>query len=122
MVFSACGHVWLASRRFASSIPKRARFVWCWMIDESTLLGLTTAIVKSYVGAHRLRPAELPHLIHAIHGALDSLARPHPADACAPRKRSMTQVRASIRPRGLVSLQDRRTYQLLHRRLESEVV
>jgi predicted transcriptional regulator len=92
------------------------------MIDDSKLLDLTTAIVMSYVGANRLGPAELPYLIHAIHSALDSLARPHRAAVSASRKRSMTQVRASIRPRGLVSFQDRRTYQMLHRRLESEVV
>jgi predicted transcriptional regulator len=89
------------------------------MIDDSKLLGLTVAIVMSYVGANRLRAGELASLIRTVHDTLSSLTHPHHPLGPSSRKRSPSQVRASIRPRGLVSFQDRRTYQLLRRRREA---
>lgn len=86
-------------------------------MDDKRLLGLTVSIVTGYVSAHAIAQTDLPALIRGIHDALTSLASP-PA-LPAPGRRSLAQVRASIRPRGFVSLQDRRIYQLLRRRLDA---
>jgi predicted transcriptional regulator len=90
------------------------------MTDHKKLRRLTADIVTSYIGAQFVRPSDLADLIQKVHGALDSLAGPMASEPSFAQSRPMAQVRATIRPRGQVSIQDRRTFQLLRRRLEAQ--
>ncbi|THD57471.1 MucR family transcriptional regulator [Phenylobacterium sp.] len=84
---------------------------------DTTLLVLTTQIVSNYLEKNRSSIGELPALIASVHGAL---MQPTPAppteEASAP---STAQIRRSIRPDGIVSFIDGRTYQQLKRHLST---
>jgi predicted transcriptional regulator len=87
-------------------------------MSEHTLLRLTTGIVSSYLSRHAVGCSDLPNLIHNVHGALAAVA-PAPSliqPKAAPQP-SARQVRASLKPDGLVSFEDGRTYRTLKRHL-----
>ena len=81
------------------------------------LLTMTMGIVQAYVTGNRVAPTELPLLIASVHAAITGLGQtaiPAEADAARP---SQSEIRKSIRPDGLVSFIDGRTYKTLKRHL-----
>lgn len=76
-------------------------------------------IVASYVLANKVEAATLPELIRSVHQALIGLgdgSEPSSA-AVSTLKATPSQIRRSIRPEGLVSFEDGKTYQTLKRHL-----
>lgn len=85
--------------------------------DESNFIDVAADIVSAYVSNNRVSPVELPALLTTMHAALISLGSPTtPADAGAD-KPTPAQIRKSIRPDGLVSFIDGKSYKTLRRHL-----
>jgi predicted transcriptional regulator len=81
------------------------------------LVGLTADIVSAYVSHNRVSPAEMPGLLASVHDAVAGLGRPaEPAEASVERP-SPAQIRKSIRPDGLISFIDGKSYKTLKRHL-----
>jgi predicted transcriptional regulator len=86
-------------------------------LERATLTtNLTAEIVAAYVSQNRLAPSELEALIKSVHRALTSLGQ-EPAELERVEKPSPAAIRRSIRPDGLVSFIDGRTYKMLKRHL-----
>ena len=90
-----------------------------------SLTELTTGIVAAYVSNNPVPAAELPALIARVHGAIaglvsGSLTQETGATAQAEVDRpSPAQIRKSVRPDGIVSFIDGKTYKTLKRHLTS---
>jgi predicted transcriptional regulator len=84
---------------------------------------LTVEIVSAYVSNNLVPPADLPALIARVHHAVSGLATTAGADATAPgtevEKPTFAQIRKSVRPDGIVSFIDGKTYKTLKRHLTS---
>ena len=82
---------------------------------------LTGEIVSAYVTKNSVPAAELPKLIKGIHAALTTLqtGAPVAAPKADVEKPSPTEIRKSVRPDGLVSFVDGKTYKTLKRHLTS---
>lgn len=76
---------------------------------------LTAEIVAAYVSQNKLAPSELETLIRSVHGALTGLGDA-PTDEPTQRA-SPAAIRRSIKPDGLISFIDGKTYKLLKRHL-----
>ncbi|HEY9219586.1 MAG TPA: MucR family transcriptional regulator [Phenylobacterium sp.] len=87
------------------------------MADEMDIVVLTAEVITSYVETNRITPAELPGVIQSVHAALANLSAPEPEPEPEQRKATPADVRRSIRPEGLVSFEDGRTYKTLKRHL-----
>ena len=81
----------------------------------SNMAELTGEIVSAYVTKNSVPAVDLPKLIESIHTALNAL-KPG-VSAPASEKPSDAQIRKSIRPDGIVSFLDGKTYQTLKRHL-----
>lgn len=77
---------------------------------------LTAEIVAAYVSQNKLAPSELEALIRSVHGALARLGET-PTAAEPVERISPAAIRRSIRPDGLVSFIDGKTYKMLKRHL-----
>lgn len=77
---------------------------------------LTAEIVAAYVSQNKLAPSELEALIRSVHGALARLGET-PTEADPVERTSPAAIRRSIRPDGLVSFIDGKTYKMLKRHL-----
>ena len=91
------------------------------MIDT---IDLAAGIAAAYVSHNHIAAADVPLLLTTLHGALCGLQDgPTIADAAAPAPAtelpSASQIRKSIRPDGLVSFLDGRSYKTLKRHLTS---
>ncbi|MCJ2065731.1 MucR family transcriptional regulator [Methylobacterium sp. J-088] len=85
--------------------------------SEPDLVGLTADIVSAYVSKNRVSPAEVPALLANVHAAIAGLGQPsESADASIDRP-SAAQIRKSVRPDGIVSFLDGKTYKTLKRHL-----
>jgi predicted transcriptional regulator len=86
---------------------------------------LTTGIVAAYVSNNPVPAAELPALITRVHGAISGLASgtltTETSAAAQPEldRPSPAQIRKSVRPDGIVSFIDGKTYKTLKRHLTS---
>lgn len=78
-------------------------------------LELTAQIVSAYLRRWPQPPEALPRIISSVWGALGEGG----VHAARPRRPSPAQIRASIRPDGLVSFENGRVYQLLKPHLKS---
>ncbi len=95
--------------------------------DETTdtLAVITAELVAAYVSNNPVPVAELPALITRVHGAIAGLVSGTlTADAGAAvqadvEKPSAAQIRKSVRPDGIVSFIDGKTYKTLKRHLTS---
>ncbi|MDH2312371.1 MucR family transcriptional regulator [Methylobacterium brachiatum] len=85
---------------------------------------LAAEIVSAYVSNNPVPPADLPALIARVHQAVSGLATTAGADAAAPgaevEKPTPAQIRKSVRPDGIVSFIDGKTYKTLKRHLTSD--
>ncbi|AWN40898.1 MucR family transcriptional regulator [Methylobacterium durans] len=78
----------------------------------------TVDVVSAYVSNNSVPTADLPALITSVHDALKSLANgPVQTEADVVEKPSTAQVRKSIRPDGLISFIDGKSYKTLKRHL-----
>ena len=90
-----------------------------------TFAGITAELVAAYVSNNSVPAAELPALIVQVHGALaglvsGTLTAETGATAQAEIDRpSAAQIRKSVRPDGIVSFIDGKTYKTLKRHLTS---
>ncbi|MGT2479545.1 MucR family transcriptional regulator [Methylobacterium oryzae CBMB20] len=85
--------------------------------------GLAGDIVAAYVSNNSVPVAELPGLIQSVHSAISGLASGHVPDAdtsaAEVEKPSAAQIRKSVRPDGIVSFIDGKTYKTLKRHLRA---
>jgi predicted transcriptional regulator len=87
-------------------------------MDDRELLHLTTAIVSAYVENNRLSADGIPGLIGTVQTALRSLEDGAPAEQ--PPGPTSAEIKRSIRPDGLVSFLDSKTYRTLKRHLSTQ--
>jgi predicted transcriptional regulator len=78
---------------------------------------LTAQIVSAYVEKNRLAPSELPALISAVHAALSSVESPTPTAVEPLKKLTSAQIRRTIQPDSMTSLEDGKVYKTLKRHL-----
>lgn len=91
------------------------------MTEASTnTLEMTADIVAAFVSRNTVAPAEVAALISATYAALSSVGTPPEGVDEPAEKISPAQVRKSIKPGGLVSFLDGRTYQSLKRHLAAQ--
>lgn len=90
------------------------------MAEESAnLLTLTAEIVASHVANNSVAPGDLGPLIGNVHAALAGLGAPAPAVA-EPKQKPAVSVRASVKPDGLICLEDGKTFKTLKRHLRTD--
>jgi predicted transcriptional regulator len=82
---------------------------------QANLIELTAEVVSAFVMHNSLQKGDLPDLIAQVHGSLQLLAQPQPAEA--PRPSPAVPVKKSISPDFLISLEDGRRYKSLKRHL-----
>jgi len=87
------------------------------MENENTTIELTTEIVANYVSNNTISIEQLPELIRTVNQTLSRLGQPEVASEPEADKPSAAQVRKSIRPDGLVSFIDGKSYKTLKRHL-----
>jgi predicted transcriptional regulator len=89
-------------------------------LDYSKLAG---DIVAAYVSNNSVPVSELPNLIQSVHSAISGLASGSLPGAATPaaevEKPTSAQIRKSVRPDGIVSFIDGKTYKTLKRHLTS---
>lgn len=78
---------------------------------------LTTEIVSAYVSKNSVRPGDMPGLLATVHTALTGLGEGTSAEAPAPQKPTPAQIRKSIKPDGLISFIDGKSYKTLKRHI-----
>jgi predicted transcriptional regulator len=85
--------------------------------------GLAGDIVAAYVSNNSVPVSELPGLIQSVHSAMSGLASGNIPDADTSaaeiEKPSAAQIRKSVRPDGIVSFIDGKTYKTLKRHLRA---
>lgn len=98
------------------------------MTDEAidgarNFIGLTGEIVAAYVSNNSVPLSELPNLIRSVHDAIAMVtsgsALRGADEPAAVDKPSLAQIRKSVRPDGIVSFIDGKTYKTLKRHLTS---
>jgi predicted transcriptional regulator len=89
------------------------------MDEKSELIAMSADIVSAYLGANKVTAAELPSLIHAVHGALTGLTGAAAPELEAPKEPAVP-IRRSITPDYLVCLEDGLKFKSLKRHLRSQ--
>jgi predicted transcriptional regulator len=95
------------------------------MDDETTLteanktdfVALTAEIVSAYVANNPLPPAELPTLLSSVHAAIAGLDDATASSEPEQEIPTAAQIRRSIKPGGIVSFIDGKSYKTLKRHL-----
>ena len=87
------------------------------MEDEATTIELTAEIVANYVSNNSVSIEQLPELIRTVSQSLSRLGQPETTAEPETDKPTAAQVRKSIRPDGLVSFIDGKSYKTLKRHL-----
>lgn len=87
----------------------------------ANLVDLTSDVVAAYVAKNSVPAAELPNLIKSVHAAMTGLAT---GSSLVPAEETYemptpAQIRKSVRPDGIVSFLDGKTYQTMKRHLTS---
>jgi predicted transcriptional regulator len=85
--------------------------------DQSNFIDLAAQIVSAYVSNNRVPPAEVPALLTSMHAAVAGLGGPSGPVKAEAGKLTPAQIRKSIRPDGLVSFIDGKSYKTLKRHL-----
>jgi predicted transcriptional regulator len=89
----------------------------------SNVVRLASEIVSAYVSRNPIPAAELPKLIYSVHNAIAGLVSGSTSDANASavdvEKPGAAQIRKSVRPDGIVSFIDGKTYKTLKRHLSA---
>ena len=85
--------------------------------EQDTLVALAAQIVTAYVAGNHVQAAELPRLLRDVHAALKGFGSPGTKPAEERRTLTPAEIRRSIRPEGLTSFEDGKTYKTLRRHL-----
>jgi len=85
--------------------------------DETALIALTSEIVANYISNNQVSIAQLPDLIRTVNQTLSKLGQPETVSEPEAAKPSPAIIRKSIRPDGLVSFIDGKSYKTLKRHL-----
>jgi predicted transcriptional regulator len=85
--------------------------------NENTTIELTAEIVANYVSNNAISIEQLPELIRTVNQTLARLGQPETAVEPETDKPTAAQIRKSIRPDGLVSFIDGKSYKTLKRHL-----
>ena len=83
--------------------------------DQIDFVELTADIVSAYVANNSVHRGDLPNVIAAVHGALQSLVSPKQAEPEKPEP--PVSIRKSVTPDFLISLEDGKKYKTLRRHL-----
>ena len=83
--------------------------------DAGGLVALTADIVSAYVSKNSVPVAELPGLLSAVHGTLESLVSPPPPEPEKPVP--PVPVKRTVTPDHIISLEDGKAYKSLKRHL-----
>jgi predicted transcriptional regulator len=85
---------------------------------RGTQVLITAQIVQAYLSHNHVGPADLPNLIRDVHACVRALDTTEPQETAEPAaKVTAAQIRRSIKPDGLVSFEDGKTYKVLRRHL-----
>jgi predicted transcriptional regulator len=91
------------------------------MEERAEIIEMTADIVSAYVGNNEVGAAELPSLIHAIHGALRGVSTAaEPVEAV--QKEPAVPIKRSVTPEFLVCLEDGRKFKSLKRHLRTKYI
>src|SRR3982750_2133863 len=82
-------------------------------VGNETLITLTADIVAAHVANNSVAVNDLPHLISNVHGALNGLSGPVPAEKQEPK----VPIRSSVKPDYIVCLEDGKKLKMLKRHL-----
>ena len=85
-------------------------------LGQPDLVGLTADLVAAYVSNNRVPPGEMPALLASVHAAVSGLGRGQPEET-PDEKATPAQIRKSIKPDGLISFIDGKSYKTLKRHL-----
>lgn len=85
--------------------------------DETGLLAMTTGIVANFVAHNRVSPDDLPGIVTSVHAALSALGQPVEEEPNLPQRLTPAAIRKLIRPDGIVSLIDGRSFKSMRRHL-----
>jgi predicted transcriptional regulator len=83
------------------------------------LMQMTTQIVANYVSGNKVGSSELTSLIKSVFQTRSTVDAPQTEAPPAVEKPSAGQIRKSIKPDGLVSFEDGKTYKTLKRHLST---
>jgi predicted transcriptional regulator len=81
-----------------------------------TLSGLVSEIVSNYVANNAVEVTAIPGLIQSVYSTLNGLGK-EPAVEAISEKATAAQIRKSVKPDGLVSFIDGKSYKTLKRHL-----
>ena len=84
---------------------------------SAALKEMTSEIVSAYVASNKFDASELPSLIQSVFRSLSGLDAPSAVEVSEDTKLTSAQIRKSIKPNGLVSFIDGKSYQTLKRHL-----
>jgi predicted transcriptional regulator len=88
--------------------------------SDSELMSMTAEIVCAYASTNSISSENLVELIGAVRGALSSTGEaPAPSEPEIP-KPTLSQIKKSIKPEGLISFVDGKPYKSLKRHLSSQ--
>jgi predicted transcriptional regulator len=84
---------------------------------SDAIIQMTTEIVANYVAGNKVGAAELPSIIQSVFKTLSTVEAPPSEPAPDFEKPTAAQIRKSVKPEGIVSFEDGKTYQTLKRHL-----
>jgi predicted transcriptional regulator len=89
------------------------------MEERAEIIEMTADIVSAYVGNNEVGAADLPTLIHAVHGALKGVSTAAEPVEAAPKEPAVP-IKRSVTPEFLVCLEDGRKFKSLKRHLRTK--
>ncbi len=87
-------------------------------IDQSSMLRMTTEVVSAYVSNNVLAPAQLPDVIRAVYGSLNSLSTGR-MEGKQEALKPAVPIRRSVSPDYIVCLEDGKKLKMLKRHLRT---
>ena len=85
------------------------------MLDQETLLSLTTDIVTAHVSTNHVSTTDLPGLIRSVHATLVGLGAPVAEPVV--KQEPAVSIRSSVKPDFIVCLEDGKKLKMLKRHL-----
>jgi predicted transcriptional regulator len=85
----------------------------------ASIIEMTTEIVANYVTGNKMSAGDLAGLIKSVHQTLSTVDAPQVEAAPSIEMPTTAQIRKSIKPEGLISFEDGKTYQTLKRHLST---
>lgn len=83
---------------------------------QSRLTERTVEVILAYLSKNTIASSEVASLIAAVHSALAAAANPQ-VEQASPDRPTQAEIRRSVRPEGIISFIDGKTYKTLKRHL-----